>query len=65
MKVYELIQQLSKFNADTEVEFHVKAKFDADVEAEFDRDDEDDTQEVTVVYGSFILFRVRAERHGR
>lgn len=48
MKVYELIQQLSKFNADTEVEFHVKAKFDADVEAEFDRDDEDDTQEVTV-----------------
>jgi len=48
MKVYELIQQLSKFNADTEVEFHVEAKFDADVEAEFDRDDEDDTQEVTV-----------------
>ena len=48
MKVYELIQQLTKFNADTEVEFHVKAKFDADVEAEFDRDDEDDTQEVTV-----------------
>lgn len=48
MKVYGLTQQLSKFNADTEVEFHVKAKFDADVEAEFDRDDEDDTQEVTV-----------------
>lgn len=48
MKVYELIQQLPQFNADTEVEFHVKAKFDADVEAEFDRDDEDDTQEVTV-----------------
>ena len=48
MKVYELIQQLSQFNADTEVEFHVEAKFDADVKAEFDRDDEDDTQEVTV-----------------
>ena len=48
MKVYELIQQLSKFNADTEVEYHVKAKFDADVEAEIDRDEEDDTQEVTV-----------------
>lgn len=48
MKVYELIQELSQYKADTEVEFHVKAKFDTVVEAEFDRDNEDDTQEVTV-----------------
>ena len=36
MKVYELIQELSQYKADTEVEFHVKATFDTDVEAEFD-----------------------------
>ena len=48
MEVYELIQELSQFKADTEVNFHVKATFDTDVEAEFDRDNEDDTQEVTV-----------------
>lgn len=48
MKVYELIQELSQYKADTEVEFHVKATFDTDVEAEFDRDNENDTQEVTV-----------------
>lgn len=48
MKVYELIQELSQFKADTDVEFHVKAKFDTDVEAEFDRDNVNDTQEVTV-----------------
>lgn len=48
MTVYELIQELSQFKADTEVEFHVKAKFDTDVEAEFDRNNDDDTQEVTV-----------------
>ena len=48
MTVYELIQELSKFDADTEVEFHVNAKFNTDVEAEFDRENEDDTQEVTV-----------------
>lgn len=30
------------------MEFHVKAKFDTDVEAEFDRNNENDTQEVTV-----------------
>lgn len=48
MKVYELIQELLQFKADTEVEFHVKAKFNTDVEAEFDRDNENDTQEVTV-----------------
>lgn len=48
MKVYELIQELSQYKADTEVGFHVKATFDTDVEAEFDRDNENDTQEVTV-----------------
>lgn len=48
MKVYELIKDLVQFKPDTEVEFHVKAKFDTDVEAEFDRNNENDTQEVTV-----------------
>lgn len=48
MKVYELIQELSRFKADTEVKFHVKAKFDTDVQAEFDRENEDDVQDVTV-----------------
>lgn len=37
-----------QFKPDTEVEFHVKAKFDTDVEAEFDRNNENDTQEATV-----------------
>lgn len=48
MTVYEMIQKLSKYNADDEVEFHVKAEFSADVEAEFDRDNENDMQEVKV-----------------
>lgn len=48
MKVYELIQELSQYNADTEVEFHCKAVYDTDVEAEFDRENENDVQEVTV-----------------
>lgn len=48
MTVYELIQELVQYKADTEVNFHVKAKFDADVEAEFDRNNEYDTQTVTV-----------------
>ena len=48
MTVYELIQKLSNYNADTEVRFKVSAKFDTDVEAEFDREDENDIQEVTV-----------------
>ena len=46
--VYELIQELSRYRAETEVKFHVKAKFTTDVEAEFDRESEDDVQEVTV-----------------
>lgn len=48
MKVYELIQELSKFDADTEVDFRFNAKFDTDVDAHFDRNDENDTQNVTV-----------------
>ncbi len=51
MKVYELIQELSRFKADTEVNFHIKADFDTDVDAEFDRDNEDDIQTVTVTAG--------------
>lgn len=48
MTVYELIQELSQYNADTEVKFHCEAEYDTDVEAEFDRENENDTQEVTV-----------------
>lgn len=48
MTVYELIQKLSQYSADTEVEFHCEAVYDTDVEAEFDREDENDIQEVTV-----------------
>lgn len=47
MTVYELIQKLSQYNADTEVKFNFKGKFEADVKATFDRDSEDDEQEVT------------------
>lgn len=46
--VYELIQELSKYNADDEVKFHAKAEYSVDTEAEFDRENENDTQEVTV-----------------
>lgn len=48
MTVYELIQQLSKYKADTEVTFHVNANLSVDVEAEFDRENADDVQIVTV-----------------
>lgn len=48
MTVYELIQELSQYNADTEVKFHCEAEYDTDVKAEFDRENENDTQEVTV-----------------
>lgn len=47
MKVYELIQELSQYNADTEVRFNFKGNFEADVKATFDRSSEDDEQEVT------------------
>lgn len=49
MDVYELIQELTRFNPDTEVKFHIAdSKFTCDTEAEFDRTNENDTQEVTV-----------------
>jgi hypothetical protein len=48
MTVYELIQRLTKYEGDTEVGFHVQAEFSTDVEAEFDREDENNTQKVTV-----------------
>ena len=48
MRVYELIQELAKYNPDTKVDFHVIAEFETDVEAEFNREIEDDIQEVTV-----------------
>ena len=48
MTVYELIQELSQFKPDTEVVFHVKSDMDFDVEATFDRENENDTQDVTV-----------------
>jgi len=48
MKVYELIQELTQYNPNTEVDFHVKADLDVNVEATFDRSNENDTQDVTV-----------------
>ena len=48
MTVYELIQELSRYNADTEVKFHCEAEYDTDVEAEFDRESENNIQKVTV-----------------
>lgn len=48
MTVYELIQELTRYNADTEVSFHFKGNFDVNVEAEFNRESEYDVQNVTV-----------------
>lgn len=48
MTVYELIQKLTNYEGNTEVGFHVQAEFSTDVKAEFDREDENNTQEVTV-----------------
>lgn len=48
MTVYELIQELTKYNPDTRVDFHVIAEFETDVKAEFNREIEDDIQDVTV-----------------
>lgn len=42
MRVYELIQELSQYSADTEVRFNFKGNFEADVKATFDRSSEDD-----------------------
>lgn len=48
MTVYDLIQELTRYNADTEVRFHFRGNFDVDVEAEFDRESEYDVQDITV-----------------
>lgn len=48
MTVYELIQELAKYDATSEVKFHADFEYSVDVEAEFDRENENDTQEVTV-----------------
>ena len=48
MKVYEMIQELAKYDANTEVHFHVVASYTDDVNAKFDRDNEDDVQEVAI-----------------
>ena len=49
MKVYELIQELAQYAADTEVKFHINADFTTDVGAEFDRENADSVvQQVTV-----------------
>lgn len=42
MTIYELIQELSQYNADTEVRFNFKGNFEADVKATFDRSSEDE-----------------------
>ena len=48
MKVYELIQELAKYDANTEVYFHAVCSYTDDVKAKFNRDNEDDEQEVTI-----------------
>lgn len=48
MTVYELIQELAKYDANAKVAVHAKFDYSFDVEAEFDRENEDDVQEVTV-----------------
>lgn len=47
MKVYELIQELSQYSADTEVRFNFKGNFESDVKVAFERNGEYDEQEVT------------------
>ena len=47
MTVYELIQELSRFNADTEVNFHHKADFDEDVDYDGIRGIKD-SQKITI-----------------
>ena len=46
MTVYELIQELTQFDANKEVIFKIESDFNTYVEAEFDRNNEDDIQEV-------------------
>lgn len=58
MTVYELIQNLSKYNADAEVRFHVEANFDTDIEALFDRNNKSDTQSLVanVAFDDYVSF---------
>lgn len=58
MTVYEMIQELSKYKADTEVRFHVEANFDTDIEALFDRKNESDTQSLVanVTFDDYVSF---------
>lgn len=65
--VYELMQELSKYNADDKVEFHLKDTFPLDVKAEFDRNNENDVQEVTVdadIDEDFSYDGVRLDAYG-
>lgn len=65
--VYELIQELSKYEATDEVEFHLKDILTLDVKAEFDRNNEDDEQEVTVdadIDEDFSYDGVRLDAYG-
>lgn len=48
MTVYELIQKLAQYEPNTKVLFHVNAEFSTEVEADFDRENDEDTQKVTV-----------------
>lgn len=58
MTVYEMIQELSKYKADTEVRFHIEANFDTDIEALFDRKNESDTQSLVanVTFDDYVSF---------
>lgn len=58
MTVYELIQELSKYKADTEVRFHVEANFDTYIEALFDRENKSDTQSLVanVTFDDYVSF---------
>lgn len=48
MTVYDLIQKLSQFNADSEIDFHIIAEYLADVRAYFYRDNENDIQDISI-----------------
>ena len=48
MKVYELIQELAKYDANTEVHFHAVCNYKKEKKTKFNRDNEDDEQEVTI-----------------
>lgn len=58
MTAYEMIQELSKYKADTEVRFHIEANFDTDIEALFDRENKSDTQSLVanVTFDDYVSF---------